>query len=182
MKDLGISIWWAKYFQRNLFVPKNYYPGLSFLSRLLKMILVSKLNETALARSRTSAKCRLSLCSLFRILSISHCRSSIMDSRTDTRDSAVSTLPCNLENCIPKMGIQISIEKNKTKHKKQVRKTMPHFNTFFPMHEFKNEMTGSLTVSNELQSRKPWKSIRILIQGRLLKIQYFFYLWETSFL
>lgn len=52
-----------------------------------------------LTRSRTSAKCRLSLCSLLRILSISHWRSSIIVSKTDTRDSAVSTLSCSLENC-----------------------------------------------------------------------------------
>lgn len=51
-----------------------------------------------LTRSRTSAKCRLSLCSLLRILSISHWRSSIIVSRTDTRDSAVSTLSCSFEN------------------------------------------------------------------------------------
>lgn len=55
--------------------------------------------KTVLTRSKTSAKCRLSLCSLFRILSISHWRSSIIVSRTDTRDSAVSTLSCSLENC-----------------------------------------------------------------------------------
>lgn len=78
------------------------------------------MNERALTRSRTSAKCRLSRCSLFRILSISHCRSSIMDSRTETRDSAVSTLLCNLENYIPKTGIW-----KKTK-KDHVRKRMPY--------------------------------------------------------
>ena len=55
-----------------------------------------------LTRSRTSAKCRFSLCSLLRILSISHWRSSIIVSRTDTRDSAVSTLSCSLENCSQK--------------------------------------------------------------------------------
>lgn len=71
------------------------------------------MNKKSLARSRTSAKCRFSRCSLFRILSISHCRSSIMDSSTDTRDSAVSTLLCNLENYIPKTGIQKNIPKKK---------------------------------------------------------------------
>lgn len=56
-------------------------------------------SRAALTRSRTSARCRFSLCSLLRILSMSHWRSSIMVSRTDTRDSAVSTLSCSLENC-----------------------------------------------------------------------------------
>lgn len=37
-----------------------------------------------------------------------------MDSKTDTRDSAVSTLLCNLENYIPKAGVQENIlKKNK---------------------------------------------------------------------
>lgn len=83
-----------------------------------KSIFINNFNslyETTLTRSRTSAKCRLSLCSLFRILSMSHCRSSIMDSKTDTRDSAVSTLPCSLQNYIPDRD-------SKTARKDQVKK------------------------------------------------------------
>lgn len=38
-----------------------------------------------------------------------------MDSKTDTRDSAVSTLPCSLQNYIPKTGIQ---KQEKIKSKK----------------------------------------------------------------
>lgn len=107
------------------------------------------MNKTALARSRTSAKCRLSRCSLFRILSISHCRSSIMDSRTDTRDSAVSTLLCNLENYIPKIGIQKNIAK-----KDQVRKILPFINTSFSVQEYKNKITGSFNNSKSVTIMK----------------------------
>lgn len=108
------------------------------------------MNKTALARSRTSAKCRLSRCSLFRILSISHCKSSIMDSRTDTRDSAVSTLLCNLENYIPKIGIQ----KNIAKKTDQVRKQLPFINTFFSIQEYKNKIIGSFNNSKSVAIMK----------------------------
>jgi hypothetical protein len=41
-----------------------------------------------------------------------------MDSKTDTRDSAVSTLPCNLQNYIAKTSIQ--------KHNKRTESSIPN--------------------------------------------------------
>lgn len=49
-----------------------------------------------------------------------------MDSRTDTRDSAVSTLLCNLENYNPKTGIQKKKAKKKTELEKQYLPSLPY--------------------------------------------------------
>lgn len=54
---------------------------------------------------------------------------------------------------------------------------MAHINTFFSMHEYKNEMTGSFNSSELVTLMKTMEVYKNLIQGRLLKIQYFFYLW-----
>lgn len=131
------------------------------------------MNKTALARSRTSAKCRLSRCSLFRILSISHCRSSIMDSRTDTRDSAVSTLLCNLENYSPKTGIQ----KNTGKNIRPSQKKRPYINTFYAKQEYKNEIVGSFNSSASITIMKTIEVYKNFhARRRPPKNQYIFYL------